>query len=429
MADYYLVTYDNWQVSFMRKLLLTLLATFLIFSPTILNGQELGFKIMNDQKKVRIPFQLFNNLIVVPVILNNQLPLKFVLDTGVRTTILTEKAFSDILNLSYARKYTIAGVGGEKDQGVEAYITNGVSITLPGVRGLGHAMLVLEEDYLELRNYLGTEVHGILGYELFSRFVVKIDYDNKVLTLSTPEHFKPGRKYHEVPIEIQDTKPYIHGTLTYDKDPIDLKLMIDSGASHGLLIDPLSDSCLYIPENNIEANLGRGLGGELNGKISRLKSFEIGKRGWNNLLVTFPDSNIYLDSLKKTDVFRNGSIGGAILSRFKVIFDFPNEKIYLKKGSNYKKKFFYNMSGIVVKAKGSRLSTFEIVDIRENSSGALAGLKQGDIITSINNIPTARLELGNIVSMLNEKQNKRLRVEVRRGNENLKVVFRLKNQI
>ncbi|MEQ8576475.1 MAG: PDZ domain-containing protein, partial [Fulvivirga sp.] len=171
------------------------------------------------------------------------------------------------------------------------------------------------------------------------------------------------------------------------------------------------------------------LGGELNGKISRLKSFEIGKRGWNNLLVTFPDSNIYLDSLKKTDVFRNGSIGGAILSRFKVIFDFPNEKIYLKKGSNYKKKFFYNMSGIVVKAKGSRLSTFEIVDIRENSSGALAGLKQGDIITSINNIPTNRLELGNIVSMLNEKQNKRLRVEVRRGNENLKVVFRLKNQI
>ncbi len=429
MADNYLLTYGNWQVSFMRKLLLTLFALFLLINPA-LKGQELGFKILNNQQKVRIPFQLFNNLIVVPVILNNQLPLKFVLDTGVRTTILTEKAYSDILNLSYARKYTISGVGTERDQGVEAYITNGVSLTLPGVRGLGHAMLVLEEDYLELRNYLGTEVHGILGYELFSRFVVKIDYDNKVLTLSTPKDFKPNRRFQEIQMEIQDTKPYIHGSVTYFKnDPIDLKLMIDSGASHGLLLDPQSDSCLFIPDNNIAANLGRGLGGELNGKIARLENFKIGKRGWDDLLVTFPDTNVYLDSLKKTDVFRNGSIGGAILSRFKVIFDFPNEKVYLKKGSNFKKKFFYNMSGIVVKAKGSRLSTFEIVDIRENSSGDLAGLKKGDIITSINNVPTNRLVLGNIVSMLNQKENKRLRIEVRRGNDKFKTVFRLKNQI
>ncbi len=138
-------------------------------------AQTLGFKILDKEKRVRIPFEMYNNLIVVPVILNNQLPLKFILDTGVRTTILTEKAFSDILNLSYSRKYTISGVGANASEGIEAYITNGVSLTLPGIKGKGHAMLVLEKDYLELRNYLGTDVHGVLGYEIFSRFVVKVD--------------------------------------------------------------------------------------------------------------------------------------------------------------------------------------------------------------------------------------------------------------
>src|SRR5690606_9730440 len=135
-------------------------------------GQTLGFSLANGQTKVQIPIEIYNNLIVVPVVLNHALPLRFILDTGVRTAILTEKSFSDILNLAYSRKYTISGPGGEKL--VDAYVTNNVSLDMPGVVGRGHALLVLEDDYLELRNYLGTDVHGIIGYELFSRFIVKI---------------------------------------------------------------------------------------------------------------------------------------------------------------------------------------------------------------------------------------------------------------
>src|SRR5688572_11459463 len=119
---------------------------------TNLQGQHLGFTLTNGKKRVQIPIEIYNNLVVVPVVLNGALPLKFILDTGVRTSILTQKTFSDILNLSYTRKYTISGPGGE--QIIDAYITNNVSLELPGVMGRGHALLVLGEDYLELRNYL-----------------------------------------------------------------------------------------------------------------------------------------------------------------------------------------------------------------------------------------------------------------------------------
>src|SRR3989337_4429526 len=100
---------------------------------TSLPGQQLGFSINNGKKRVQIPIEIYNNLVVIPVVLNGALPLKFILDTGVRTSILTQKTFSDILNLHYSRKYTISGPGGHKL--VDAYVTNNVSIDLPGVSG------------------------------------------------------------------------------------------------------------------------------------------------------------------------------------------------------------------------------------------------------------------------------------------------------
>jgi hypothetical protein len=184
-----------------RRCILTLLLFLYSF---VSFGQGLGFTIADGKSKVTMPIQIYNNLIVVPVILNNRLPLKFVLDTGVRTSILTQKTFGDILNLAYSRKYTISGPGGEKL--VDAYVTNNVSLELPGITGRGHALLVLGQDYLELRNYLGTEVHGILGYELFSRFIVKVDYEKKTLTLALPGKIS-HRNYQKIPLSIEDTTP------------------------------------------------------------------------------------------------------------------------------------------------------------------------------------------------------------------------------
>ena len=189
----------------------TFFIALLMLMTGMCKAQVLGFSLPPGKTKVQFPIEIYNNLVVLPMILNNQLPLKFILDTGVRTSILTEKAYSDILNLQYSRKYSIAGPGGEKL--VDAYVTNNVSLDMPGVHGRGHAMLVLDKDYLELRNYLGTEVHGILGYELFSRFIVEVNYEKKVLTLMLPQRFKEKKKFQWLPIKIQDTKPYLEVVL------------------------------------------------------------------------------------------------------------------------------------------------------------------------------------------------------------------------
>ena len=358
----------------MCKILACLL---LCVAPHFLKAQSLGFSITGGRSRVQIPIEIQNNLVIVPVILNGQVPLKFILDTGVRTTILTEKTYSDILHLTYTRKYSIAGPGGEKI--IDAYITNNVTLDLPGVHGEGHTMLVLEKDYLELRNYLGTEVHGILGYEIFSRFIVQINYEKKMLILQLPEFFKAPKKYQELPMVVQDTKPYVYTEVEMTETArLKTKLLMDTGASHGLMLEPESDSIIKVPTEHINSIIGRGLGGVITGQIGRIKSLEIGKYKINSVLANFPDLNSYNDTLKVSrHVFRNGAIGGEILSRFDVIFNFPAEKVYFKKNAAFNKSFYFNLSGVTIKARGARLTKFEITDVRNSWMTVMSWISSG----------------------------------------------------
>jgi hypothetical protein len=411
----------------MRKIIGLYLSFFL---PLSLPAQNLGFALADGKTRVQFPIQIVNNLVVLPVIINGQLPLKFILDTGVRTTILTEKAYTDILNLSYSRHYVISGPGGEKV--IDAYITNNVTLDIPpGVHGEGHAMLVLEKDYLELRNFLGTDVHGVLGYEIFSRFVVEIDYEGKSLTLSLPQRFRKTRRYQSIPMKIEDTKPYLRTTVQLnDSTRITGKFLIDTGASHGLYLDKDSNDSIQLPVNRIHSVIGRGLGGAITGEIGRIKSIQLGEFDIHNLIANFPDANSYYDTLKANrDIFRNGSIGGELLSRFHVVFNFPQEQILLKKNKQFKKEFYYNMSGLTIRAKGSQLKRFEVDEVRANSTAALADIQAGDILVSIQGFKAADLTLAEINSLFSSKPGKKIKMEIYRAGISVKREFRLESPI
>ncbi|MBX2895354.1 MAG: aspartyl protease family protein [Cyclobacteriaceae bacterium] len=392
-------------------------------------AQTLGFSLPQGKSKVQFPIEVYNNLVVVPIILNHQLPLKFILDTGVRTSILTEKAYSDILNLPYSRQLIISGPGEERL--VVAYVTNNVSLDMPGVQGRGHAMLVLEEDYLELRNYLGTDVHGILGYELFSRFIIQVDYERKMLTLMLPHRFKEKRKYKWMPTLIQDTKPYITANLQLnDTTSVSAKLLVDSGASHGLLLEENSNAKIAVPAKHLNSIIGRGLGGVISGRIAKIKSINLSGYEIENVITNFPNPESYMDTLKTSRlVSRNGSLGGEILSRFTVVYNFPGEKIYLKKNSSYKKNFYFSLSGITLRARGSRLKNFEINNIRPGSVADKADVRVGDRIVSVNGIQAADLNLNVVNAFLNSKPNRRIVLQLERGTEKLKREFRLEDPL
>lgn len=415
--------------AFFRYMLMVCLLTSLLSSTFhAARAQSPGFHILQGRKVAEIPFRKVNNLIVVPVLLNNIIPLQFIVDTGVRTAILTDRMYSDVLDIHYDRKLSIKGAGAL--QQVDAYVASNISFLLPNVQAQGQALLVLEEDYLELSKQLGIGVHGILGYEFFREFVVKIDYEKAMITLYKPEGFKVNRRYTRLPLAIEDSKPYVvcslQETSSGKKRPV--KLLIDTGASHALLLHQDDSAHRFeLPAKTIYGSLGRGIVGDIMGYIGRVHAFSLEDFTFDQVLTSFPDDSSYANISDWST--RDGTIGGDLLNRFTVIFDYPGEAVYLAKNKEFRDPFVYSKTGMVILAEGDALNTFTIVQVRENTPASEAGIQEGDVLLKINGLKTKHMDLMRINHKLQRRDGKKIRLKLKRGEEEYKTTFRLQNII
>jgi hypothetical protein len=370
-------------------------------------------------------FEFVNNLIVVPVTINGQYERKFLLDTGVRSTILTDK--SDVFSRQpNSRQVQIAGVGHIRN--IDAFMVEDVTIALPGISGKQHSIVVLEEDYLNLSSHLGTDVHGILGYEFFESFVVRIDYIKRNITVYQYGYFKPARRLHRLPISIEQGRPYLEATIkNYKQENIEAKLLIDSGASHGLLLELDSDVRITLPDSVLQTIIGWGLGGELTGYLGRVEALKINEFVFDDMLTSFTYG--YSDPRLFELLGRKGSIGGELLGRFTTIYDYKNEVVYLRSNFNLKRKFEFNLSGIDLIAEGKNYKTFRIINVIEGSPAQEAGLKPDDIILRANYRYAANLTLTELNNMLRTRPGRRIDMVVFRSGEFIQVRFHLQRLI
>ena len=408
----------------MRKLLLALLA--LIGFLTSHSQSEIGFYIPNGEKSVEIPFENYNNLILVKAVVNNKLPLFFIFDTGVQTSIITDKTLSDMMQVHYDHMYTLAGVGEHKQFNV--YLANNVSIDFPDVHGRSLNLLVLEEDYLLLKNYLGTPVHGILGCDLLQNLVVSIDYERHKLILTDPDLYKAPRRALGIPIIIHDGKPYIQMPIELlDGTKLNSKLLIDTGASHAMLLELFSEPRITIKDNFIHSVLGRGLAGSVEGWIGRVKNIKIGKMDFNNVLTFFTDTNSYAKNFVLAG--RNGTIGGDLMGRFTVTIDYKRLMIYFEPNASARLPFDFNMAGFDIISSGDFLERIEVVNVIEKSPAYEAGMRAGDYILRLNNLRGKYLSVNELNNILRGRPGKKIKMLLERNDKKIKIEFKLKRLI
>ena len=185
---------------------------------------------------------------------------------------------------------------------------------------------------------------GLFGTDLILNLVTTIDYENHKLIFQTPESFKPSRRAIGIPIVIHDNKPYIILPITLlDGTKLDAKLLIDTGASHALLLELFAEPKIKIQDNFINTVLGRGLAGTIDGWIGRVNEVDIGNTPFKNVLTFFTDTNSYNKNYVLAG--RNGTIGGDLLGRFKVTIDYSRQMVYFERNATYKLPFEYNMAG------------------------------------------------------------------------------------
>ncbi len=338
--------------------------------------------LMGLQSEIILPFEYRQGFIVVDVIFQKKIPLKFILDTGAENTILLKKEYAQRLNVPYAKRIKLIGSDMNKD--IFAYVCNGTYLQLVNTQTVQINMIVLEDDMISMDEYIGMPIDGILGADFFKGLILKINYRRKEVTISDPSkyNYKKLKDYEAFDIDVINSKPYLNcKTSVLPSKETNAKLLLDTGASITTMFHNNTDSLLILPEQIISGSLGKGLGGDINGFVGKVHQLNIGPFEFNNLISRFQDLNDIV--IKAEKIIRNGIIGNLLLERFHVVIDFYHSKLYLKSHKNYNKTFEYDKSGLTIYAFGKRLNEYYIRHVIAGSPSDIAGIMPGDIIKKI----------------------------------------------
>lgn len=375
---------------------------------------KFGFFLDGKLRATRIPFKFHSNLIIVPVRINGSDTLHFILDTGVSTTLVTDPKALAGQNLQLTRRVVLTGAG--EGENVSAHVALDNSLSMHRMKAAHQNLLVLEEDFLHLSEYVGVPVHGIFGYEVFNNFVVTIDFTRKELILEKPGRYKYRRhKGEKYPISIEDTKPFTDAVALFaDGREHPIRVIIDTGAGHALLLDQTADNKIQLPQKVIRTQLGRGLNGVINGSLGRIERIKFGRFELDNIVASFPDSASF--GSKLPDRYeRQGNVGCELLRRFKVTMNYHDGYMVLKPiKRRLRESFEHDMSGLEIKAAGSDLKNYFVNAVSKDSPAKLAGLAEGDQIMFINDRSARELSVSEIYKMLQRGDGKSVELLVKR---------------
>ncbi|WP_380907039.1 PDZ domain-containing protein [Sphingobacterium chuzhouense] len=418
-----------------------------------------------DHKPVSFKFELVNNVVLVPLTING-IAFSFLLDTGVKETILFANA-EDSLYLNNQNKMKFRGIGIE--EGVDGILStdNVVEIGNVAVDSL-HWLYVIQGNELDISSDIGVAINGILGSKFFDSFAVKVDYQKQRITLFPPDYNygRSIRKYKYIPLTVENERPYITANMLIDTTWVEGKMLMDMGNTAPLMLFAFLLPDFHIKEPYVEEYIGRGFNGAVYGKRNRIRKVTLDDFILDYPIVAYPDSNaLFMSKLAEN---RIGSVGNQVLQRFHLLIDYRKNALYLRKNKKFAKPFLLNMAGIEVRHDGMIWKrelvktslpqkkdnqmkpdqgvtinlandafqykfvlqpTYRIAGIRKDSPAEKAGIQADDMLLKVNGKSTGRLTLPKIMEALQSRPGETIRLTLQRGDEQYETRFLLVDPI
>jgi len=383
-----------------------------------------------EQTEVALTFDYVGDLLLVQVRLGGVLPLTFIVDTGSPYSVLFERLYVEILGIPLSKAIKIAGA--DRSQLLEAFIARRVPLIIDDKLSLTKDIIVLKHDYFSLSNLIGTEVDGILGMDIFRRWIVDIDYRKNRITLRKSLDDLKLARYTRHPLLLYQGKPYVRIPIDIQGDStIEATFLLDTGAGVPIMLFNASHPAITLPTRHIRGLIGVSLGGNVEGYLARIHAVHFGGKQYPNPIVYYfiPDTISIDHTIEDPHFAVHGILGNKLLSHYRIILDASSKTLYLRPYSRKVPQFEIDKSGIQVFASGADFKTFVIGYVIENSPAWEAGLRAGDQILWLGCWHHSLLSLHTLTKKLSGREGKKIRMKIKRGDHTYWVHFRLRQLI
>jgi len=289
----------------------------------------------------KIPFRLVNNHIYIPGILKDTQQIWMLLDCGAGTMLSDEQA-----KKSRIKTHSYGQTDGVGNNTAPYQMTDSASFILGSIRYTEKTVPVLSFTEIEdcaakitvdkegkmkfFKNRINNvlPIDAVLGDKFFRKFVIKIDYQEQVLTLFEPSAFHYSGSGDRIPLKYSDNHIYVGASVTgADSLPVSGYFMVDCGSMTGLILN-----VPFIEQHQLTLSAGAteislcGIGGSSKSMMGTLADLRIGRGMIKKPVTIFSQASSGV--LTRADIA--GTIGNGILGRFRVIFDYSRKEMILE---------------------------------------------------------------------------------------------------
>ncbi len=334
--------------------------------------------------------------LLVDVMIDGHGPYPFALDTGAGNTL--DATLAEEIGLTVSGKFSGRGAG---EQPADLGLTRAGTLAIGDVKLRDPLFRVLPLQALAPAGKL--PYRGLLGYEIFDRFVVSIDQDLREVDFIDPAVWRYDGDAKPVEFRLHGRVPVVSGAI----DLVPGQFTLDTGQANSLtLYRPfmvrMGIEHKYVPKMSVI--VGEGIGGPIRAEVTRGQRLSVG-----NASMTSPV--IYL-SLQKYGAFTDpdlaGNIGGGMFLHYNTIFDYSHRRVYFEHSSAYGEGDSLGLMSVKRVHDG-----LQVLSVLPGGPVDEAGLKPDDLIETINAKSAVNVDYIEIQHMFRKPAGTRITMTVR----------------
>jgi len=274
-----------------------------------------------------IPFHEMGQHIYVKATMDGLQNLSVIIDTGSANLFLSRKVYEQ-LKLPVIGLTNLPGPD-PRDTPTPVLMTSVPSMAFGGLQIKNLRALVVSLNSPQIMAIAHVRTDAILGGDLFKRYVVELDYTNKVLRLYDPADYPEPQSGCKLPLSLYDRiLPRVHAQIMADGGKlVDAVLLLDTGDQTVTLNGPFMASHPNLPVKKLSSKVGSGTSVNYTIKFreGHLLGIRLGACTISEPLVTL------LDEPLGTAAGFDGGIGLSVFRQFTTIFDYPRGFVVFQK--------------------------------------------------------------------------------------------------